>query len=169
MIFEDSSGSDYDISHKRIIRNRVKGFIVLVREINDPEILVVKECYGQYGLPGGSKDKRDATPLDCAKREFREEVGLSLPKTNFLECSVFRYKRIIYNMYTTTTEASIPEFSKSYGEIRGLRWIKLSNVTKPHVLAKFRPCFQIYMKVLIQVIKHTICTKCLLELDNLRI
>lgn len=47
-----------------------KGLIILTREFRHNHGLM-------YGVPMGRKEKEDASPLDAAKRELKEEIGLS--------------------------------------------------------------------------------------------
>jgi len=57
----------------------------------DLEVLFVRRAEvpgdpwsGHMALPGGHRDAADADPLETARRELREEVGLDLPRNGFL-------------------------------------------------------------------------------------
>jgi len=53
-----------------------------------PELLLVKRAHrsgdrwsGHWAFPGGLSQSADASPLDTAVRETREEIGIDLPKS----------------------------------------------------------------------------------------
>jgi len=49
------------------------GLFLVMRRASDESVLP-----GQWDVPGGSLEGRE-TPLDCAKREVKEEAGIKIP------------------------------------------------------------------------------------------
>lgn len=72
----------------RLRRPRSNGTLVAVWHAG--EILLVRNSYRRpYNLPGGCP-RRDEAPLDAARRELAEEIGLSLPPERLRALGIYR-------------------------------------------------------------------------------
>ncbi len=66
-------------------RGEISAAVAVILAGGDPQVLIIKRQVrerdpwsGQIALPGGHREPLDASPLDTARREVREEVGIDL-------------------------------------------------------------------------------------------
>lgn len=62
-------------------RQKQSVFVILQRP--DGKILFVDDRWGSTGLPGGKGELFDTNQFATARREFKEETGVSLPKLEY--------------------------------------------------------------------------------------
>jgi 8-oxo-dGTP pyrophosphatase MutT (NUDIX family) len=108
------------------------GVVILTRkdDFGNPEILMVKQKNDLLCFPGGKREEYDKTIMDCAKREFLEEVGYPLPDTFFIETkqnvsdwnvTLFlgqTNQKIIYNKYPIKNNETVDMFWVNLDYIR---------------------------------------------------
>lgn len=101
---------------------------VLIWNEND-ELLLVRNWAGkqQWGLPGGGVE-RNERPVDAAKRELYEEVGIaaSLGDLTYVATLRYQYEAWIYSI--TVSKDIIPAKLHNPWEITDMRWISLNNM-----------------------------------------
>lgn len=70
---------------RRLAKPSIAGISVIVRDDKD-RILLVRHSYGsgRWTLPGGGLG-RNEDPVDCARREIREELGCALSDVALFE------------------------------------------------------------------------------------
>lgn len=89
------------------------------------KVLLVQGRQGEkkWSFPKGHRELCDATPLDCALRELKEETGLTLD-ASYIGCKRFRAGE--YFIYLLPAEyKAIPEDTK---EIQNTRWFTVEEL-----------------------------------------
>lgn len=102
---------------------------VIVRNEMD-EVLLVKTWIGhrQWSLPGGGVERRE-TPLEAARRELHEEVGLSLPSAAFTYLDTIRihdYQAPIFAVKIVKSDFDAASCDKR--EITHVGWYKVDDL-----------------------------------------
>jgi 8-oxo-dGTP pyrophosphatase MutT (NUDIX family) len=87
------------------------------------ELLLVRNWGGkrQWSLPGGGV-KRKERPLEAAKRELYEEVGLNVPLQKFDYVSTFFYQYEAPIFVVTVAKDDLPIKPHNPREITDQRW-----------------------------------------------
>ncbi|MDB5168503.1 MAG: ADP-ribose pyrophosphatase [Candidatus Saccharibacteria bacterium] len=95
---------------------------VLVWNENN-ELLLVRNWAGtqQWGLPGGGVEGKES-PINAAKRELYEEIGVKMPFTDFLHVATLhqQYEAWIYTVMIP--RVAIPDKPHNPWEITDIRW-----------------------------------------------
>jgi len=88
---------------------------------------------GQIAFPGGKRDPQDATMLDTALREIREELGLMVPKADVLaELPMEQTRTTGYRVFPYLARIVVPtRWQIAKHEIAELVDVKLSDLTRP--------------------------------------
>jgi 8-oxo-dGTP pyrophosphatase MutT (NUDIX family) len=94
------------------------------------EILLIKTTYDYgYSLPGGGV-KKGEDPIDAAKREAIEEVGIVLDNVTQITTFVTTAEYKIDTVYGFYSEVSSKKYSLDKLEIERAEWHPLSNLPK---------------------------------------
>lgn len=101
---------------------------------------------GHWDLPGGGREG-DETPLDCALRECREELGIAVPE----EAVIWRAPFDEAGRTKWFFVARLPEDSSAdivFGD-EGQRWTLMTErefLTHPQAVPAFQDRLQVYLK-----------------------
>jgi 8-oxo-dGTP pyrophosphatase MutT (NUDIX family) len=152
-----------DKSDMRYVKiNRSKAFTILIRigdtsGLTEPEILIVRESYGEWGFPGGGIEKHE-NPEDCAVREWIEEVGKKYPRSDYHVHSTFQHEKSFIHLFTCIVKSKyIHNTTKFNGEIREVRWIQLSKlISIAESQMQFRICLRNHWHHIIGAISYAI-------------
>ncbi|WP_026065203.1 NUDIX hydrolase [Amphibacillus jilinensis] len=95
---------------------------VLIKD-EDDNILVVQDRKNTWNFPGG-KQELGETPLDCAKREIQEEVGLSVHNLTEVYQGDFYFGDTHWKGYFYFAESvsGVPSM-KEMGKIKGIWFV----------------------------------------------
>ncbi len=94
-------------------------------------IMLVKENYEKWGAPGGGVAPGDKTPLDTAKREFKEETGYEMPTLEKEESLRFRNAFVLLGYTKECIEPKFGKFKrKGDNEILELRHVPCDEIYK---------------------------------------
>lgn len=93
---------------------------------------------GQVGFPGGKHDPEDATMLDTAIREVREELGLLIDRADVLaELPVVKTRTTGYRVFPYLARIEVPErWQLAEREIAEIIDVKLNDLVQPDAHAK---------------------------------
>ena len=119
-----------------------RGRLLLGRRAHEP-------YQGQWDIPGGFLEEHEH-PLDCLRRELREETGLEVEPGAFVGAWIDRYgpddrDRATLNLYWTAR--IVRGEARAADDVSELRWFDLGDLpgpdelafrTIPEVLATFR-------------------------------
>lgn len=90
--------------------------------------------FGKLDLPGGFTDPDETAEQTC-QRELKEELGITIPLSNFKylmsQPNHYEYKTIPYKTCDLIFEATFPEDESieiEKDEIQEIRWIKLNEI-----------------------------------------
>lgn len=74
----------------KVVDNTIHSVKIFVYTVTDGKrlFLILKEPEGIYGFVGGAQDAEDETFLDTAKRELKEEVGLTDKSCQLIETDI---------------------------------------------------------------------------------
>ena len=93
---------------------------MVVRHSN--EILLIKTTYGyKYSLPGGGI-KKGEQPIDAAKRETFEEVGIRVPEAKALPPFTIHENHQEDTVYSFYSEVTSKEYRLDFLEIDCAEW-----------------------------------------------
>ncbi len=117
-----------------ITRPKTSGAKVII--ICGNEILLVKNTYGySFSLPGGGIKKWEE-PVDAAKREAYEEVGIQLnelsPLPSFITYEEYKHDTV-YGFYSTVPSK---EYALDNFEIDLAKWYPINNLPKLGVVTQ---------------------------------
>ncbi len=113
---------------------------IVLRDVEDDvSILMIRRAVrpgdpwsGHMGFPGGRRDPEDASNIECALRETREEIGLDLAQTGELICALGevntgwrpdRPEMLVSPFVYRLKE--LPELDLNH-EVDGITWVPLS-------------------------------------------
>ena len=93
---------------------------------------------GQVAFPGGKRDPEDATMLDTAIREVREELGLLIDRADILaELPVVETRTTGYRVFPYLARIGVPErWQLAEREIAEIIDVKLNDLLQPDAHAK---------------------------------
>jgi 8-oxo-dGTP pyrophosphatase MutT (NUDIX family) len=93
---------------------------------------------GQVAFPGGKHDPEDATMLDTAIREVREELGLLIDRTDVLaELPVVETRTTGYRVFPYLARIEVPDrWQLAEREIAEIIDVKLNDLLQPDTDAK---------------------------------
>lgn len=96
---------------------------VLVKD-EDHNILVVQDRANLWNFPGG-KQELGETPLECAKRETKEEIGLNVHKLTEVFQGEFHFGNTEWKGYFYFAESvsGVPSVNE-VDKIKGIRFVK---------------------------------------------
>ena len=117
-----------------VLRPRVRGVKCLLTD--GERILLVRHTYGDrnWDLPGGTMRRREL-PVDAARREISEELGLEITHWEALgELSSYVYFRHD-RLYCFRAELNDPQIELDLGELSTARWFPRDET--PEKLARF--------------------------------
>jgi 8-oxo-dGTP pyrophosphatase MutT (NUDIX family) len=88
---------------------------------------------GQIAFPGGKRDSEDATMLDTALREVREELGLIVTKNDVLaELPMLQTRTTGYRVFPYLARIAVPQqWQIAEREIAEIFDVKLRDLTRP--------------------------------------
>lgn len=104
------------------------------------EILMVKNWFGPNSLqlPGGGK-KFHEKPIDTAKREIKEELGIDLASNTRLvsdDISIVKSNGILFRfVYVVSEFSEIPKV-KPNREISGYKWVDINSNLIPEYVSR---------------------------------
>ena len=117
-----------------LLRPRVSGVKCLLAD--GDSVLLVRHTYGdrRWDLPGGTMRRREQ-PVDAARREISEELGLEIDDWEALgELSSYVYFRHD-RLYCFRAEISNPQIELDLGELSTASWFPRHEL--PSELARF--------------------------------
>jgi len=93
------------------------------------KILFIKNSYGlKYNFPGGNLSKKEI-PIDGAKREVKEELGINISKLTLIDTIIppleFEYRK--NTIYIFTSELSSKDINTNNLEIIDYKWLPVDN------------------------------------------
>lgn len=93
------------------------------------ELLLVRNWGGkpQWGLPGGGVD-RGETPLQAARRELYEEIGIRIPSDKFRYIGTLKYQYTAPIYEVTISSSTMPIKPHNPREIIALDWFPLNSL-----------------------------------------
>lgn len=95
--------------------------------LRDDNVLLVKDKYnGEWQFPGGMIDSTDASPLDAALREFREETDHTLSDYKIINTLDYRHTRL----FIATSNDQIYDSQLNNNEMDERRWYNIQNMPK---------------------------------------
>jgi ADP-ribose pyrophosphatase YjhB (NUDIX family) len=96
--------------------------------IYDPEkeaVLLIQSRGLLWGCPKGSLEiEKDASTLDCAIREVKEETGLDILGDKFTRIANIKNRAVYYYMEMKTCDVLVQ--SQEDNDANGITWIKIS-------------------------------------------
>ncbi len=103
---------------------------------------------GQIAFPGGKHDPSDETMLDTALREFREELGLTIERSDVLaELPLEQTRTTGYRVFPYLARIAPPErWQLAEREIAELLDVKLRDLTRPDAHDKMIERFPTWQK-----------------------
>lgn len=108
------------------IRKAVRTFLVK----NNKVIIIkykTKEQLDYIDIPGG-KIEEDETPLEAAKREFKEETGMIISKLKYIGTAVVEYPNKLFN-FTLFTVENYQGVPKNFQENKSM-WEDMDKILK---------------------------------------
>jgi 8-oxo-dGTP pyrophosphatase MutT (NUDIX family) len=95
----------------------------------DNELLLVRNWAGtqQWGLPGGGIEGKER-PVNAAKRELYEEIGVGMPLENFIHVATLHQQYEAWIYAVTITSGAIPAKPHNPWEITDIRWYSPENL-----------------------------------------
>lgn len=95
---------------------------VLIKD-EDNNILVIQDRANLWNFPGGKMELGEI-PFECAKREVKEEIGLSVHKLTEVYQGNFRFDNIQWQGYFYFAESvsGIPSMNE-LNKIKGIRFV----------------------------------------------
>src|SRR5262245_47597511 len=105
-------------------------------------VMVLRNPGGVHGrqiaFPGGKRDPQDATMLDTALREIREELGLMVPKADVLaELPMEQTRTTGYRVFPYLARIVVPtRWQIAKREIAEIIDVKLNDLLQPDAHAK---------------------------------
>jgi 8-oxo-dGTP pyrophosphatase MutT (NUDIX family) len=99
-------------------------------------LLLVRHAYGRraWDLPGGSR-KRGESPQAAARREMREELGVTIDDWQDLGQIDLRMNHRADSLYCFQAELSAPALSIDRGELACASWFEIDRL--PAELSRF--------------------------------
>lgn len=104
--------------------------------INSDEVLLVKNTYGyKWVLPGGGV-KKNEEPIEAAKREVFEEVGIKVKEINPIETftTYEEYKEDTVSSFYAKIDSK--EFNIDNLEIDEAKWFPINDLPEMEVVSK---------------------------------
>lgn len=108
------------------IRKAVRTFLVK----NNKVIIIkykTKEQLDYIDIPGG-KIEEDETPLEAAKREFKEETGMIISKLKYIGTAVVEYPNKLFD-FTLFTAENYQGVPKNFQENKSM-WEDMDKILK---------------------------------------
>jgi 8-oxo-dGTP pyrophosphatase MutT (NUDIX family) len=95
-------------------------------------VLLVRHTYGprSWDLPGGSLKRREQ-PLECARREMSEELGVRIEDWSELGDVVGRQYRRHDTLHCFQAELRDPELTLDLGELAAAQWFDRNRTPAP--------------------------------------
>jgi 8-oxo-dGTP pyrophosphatase MutT (NUDIX family) len=118
----------------RVSRPTMTGVKCLITD--GDRLLLVRHAYGRqaWDLPGGSR-KRGETPLAAARREMREELGVTIDDWQELGQIDLRMNHRADSLYCFHAELKAPTLAIDRGELACVSWFELDRL--PAELSRF--------------------------------
>jgi len=110
-----------------VVRIKRVGAAVVIE--HGKSVLMVRNTYGSglWGFPGG-RAKRVETPVQAARREVREEVGIELPTLDSL--GFFSFQTYDIHAFRAVVDSSYVRIDP--GEIAEAVWVPLRDIGNYH-------------------------------------
>ncbi|MGP4063263.1 NUDIX hydrolase [Halobacillus sp. H74] len=101
-----------------------KSFSRMLIKDSEGNILVVQDKENLWNFPGGKREA-DETPLQCAKREVKEEIGVQVNKLYEIHQGTYEFSGIKWtgHFFIANSVSGIPSL-KEMDKIKGIRFIK---------------------------------------------
>lgn len=95
----------------------------------DGELLLVRNWAGrqQWGLPGGGVERKEA-PIDAAKRELSEELGVEVLVDGLEHVATVRYQYEAWIYSVKISKDSLPATLHNPWEITDMQWAPLDKL-----------------------------------------
>ncbi|MGD6856428.1 NUDIX hydrolase [Bacillus infantis] len=99
---------------------------VLIKD-EDHNILVVQDRVNLWNFPGG-KQELGETPLECAKREIQEEIGLNVHKLTEVFQGEFYFGNTVWKgfFYFAESISGVPSMNE-VNKIKGIRFVNIDD------------------------------------------
>lgn len=111
----------------------------------DKKVLLLKKENGKWTFPGGHREEGE-TPLDTAKRESIEEIGL-MPAgeiTTKIVITKQEVKKPVYSFFMRVKEPFVPTLSFEH---KDYKWISVLQIDKKKLTNVFQPFWSLYKKI----------------------
>jgi 8-oxo-dGTP pyrophosphatase MutT (NUDIX family) len=114
-----------------VFRPKTRGVKCLVE--HDGSWLLIRNTYGRsrWTLPGGAV-KRNEQPLDAARREVMEEVGIRLDALRYVGSYRSRKDHKQDTVYCFASSTPQVAFRVDGREVAEARWVSPSDLPEPH-------------------------------------
>ncbi len=107
----------YHVACEILIRHKDGDYLLMKRS-------VLKRDYGgMYEAGAGGAMQYGEGPLDCARREMKEETGLDAGDLTHIGTSIDDEHRIIVHSYFTSVDCPKDSVTLQYGETEGYKWV----------------------------------------------
>jgi len=127
----------------RIRRYFGAGIALFRKTINGYEIFLGKRCvkkgFGKWSIPGGGYEQKDNSFQCCASREFREEMGRTIPNGEILGLKTFNYPFFHWRTFIIFTAENMDKCWLS--EFSEAKWIPINKIKN------YKLCFGVKQEI----------------------
>ena len=146
--------SSFFIIYKKLKPYKGAGIALFIHNGDGYEILLGKRKYNpdknKWSIPGGEVEERDKSFLDCAKREFQEELSYNFDniKTTLVTTVSIHIPKYRWKTFCFLTDDTFFYDANKIHEFSELKYIPLNELKNYHLASFVKKEVKAFLKVM---------------------